>query len=75
MICRQVIPSKDVETVKSWLTENLGEENVRWWAEKSRSSEWVSTGKNIGYRWDYAFYIDPTEEEEPLLTMFLLKWR
>lgn len=74
MIHKCVVPANRVNEVKSWLTENLGQENYRWWATKCGTPEWVGVGTKIGYHWDMEFYIEPTEEEEPMLTLFLLRW-
>jgi hypothetical protein len=51
--------SKKKEMV-DWLTDNISKENVRWWFTNPFSIN------NI--------VIDVTEEEEPMLTFFMLKW-
>lgn len=65
------IPHKDAKEVISWLTENIGPENTRWWCS------------NDGYKWnehtakreyDLRVYVEATEEEEPWLTVFTLRW-
>lgn len=57
---------------KSWLLENIGSENVRWWFD---SDPMVSSQK-VGDRWlqGTVVWIDVTEEEAANLTWFTLRW-
>ncbi len=50
--------SKKKEMI-DWLTDNISKENVRWWFEDEVKGRVM---------------IDLTEEEQPLLTLFLLRW-
>jgi hypothetical protein len=43
-----------------WLTDNISKENLRWWFTDPH--------------WRKYIILDITEEEQPLLTLFLLRW-
>jgi hypothetical protein len=51
--------SKKKEMIR-WLTDNISKENVRWWFTDPH--------------WRKYIILDITEEEQPLLTLFLLRW-
>jgi hypothetical protein len=65
MIKNIVISREHTAQVTSWLKENIGTENVRWWVQ---DNVWIN--HTVGF----SVSIDLLEEEEPLLTTFLLKW-
>ena len=72
MIKTVLIPKQDKLEVATWLKENVSAENMRWWVQDNVyiPSPDLHTPSKQGS----AFSIDVTEEEEPLLTIFLLKW-
>jgi hypothetical protein len=51
--------SKKLEMIQ-WLTDNISKENLRWWFTDPH--------------WRKYIILDITEEEQPLLTLFLLRW-
>ena len=51
--------SKKLEMIQ-WLIDNIGKENVRWWFTDPY--------------WRRHIILDVSEEEESLLTLFLLRW-
>jgi len=57
--------------VSEWLIENVSKENIRWWAIKG-AGKW--DGIAAKYVYDMNLSIDVTDEEEPLLTTFILKY-
>jgi len=61
------VPREQKAEVVSWLQENIGPESVRWWLQD-----------NIIFRGEPGpstlFSIDVTEEEGPMLTVFMLRW-
>lgn len=65
------IKHQDAEEVKSWLTENFGPEDTRWWVT---NSGYVWNGSSAQYNYDLRVYVEATEDEEPWLTVFTLRW-
>ena len=51
--------SKKLEMIQ-WLTDNISKENLRWWFTDPH--------------WRKHIVLDVSEEEESLLTLFLLRW-
>jgi hypothetical protein len=54
--------------IKEWCLENLGTETVRWWVQEDLMR--LSSFSNH----DVTLCVDVTEEEESLLTYFILKY-
>jgi len=67
MIKHVTVPREQKIQVMAWLIENVNKEGVRWWLQD-----------NVIFQGEHGpstlFSIDVTEEEEPMLTTFLLKW-
>lgn len=57
--------------VSDWLVENISKEGCRWWAIRGTGT-W--DGKLAKFEHDMNLTIEVTEEEEPLLTVFALKY-
>lgn len=57
--------------IAKWLQENIGEENGRWWFNGRTYSE--SEHDAYSTSWETVM-VDVTEEEEPMLTLLLLKY-
>ena len=67
-----MIPGGKKEEVIKWCLDNFGTEDVRWW-QTPTPRVW---DHNAG-RWgeDATITVDVTEEEETMLTLFMLKWK
>ena len=65
------IPHAHAAEVKSWLTENFGPENVRWWCSNN-GYHW--NGQTARHECDFRVTVEATEEEEPWLMVFTLRW-
>jgi ribulose kinase len=69
----------DVETednlteLKDWLTERLGTENVRWWYTNLHRGMW-DPSKAEWSNPRFRVTLDVTDEEEPTVTAFALRW-
>ena len=53
-----------------WLREHISAEDVRWWRVPV-SGMWDGQGN---FNKNFMLYVDVTEEEEPMLTAFFLKY-
>ena len=73
MIKNYSFPRNKKPEITDWLVDNLGEEGVRWWFQdnamiyKDDPFHKPATGM-------FRVWIDLTEEEEPWLTAFVLRY-
>ena len=71
MIRNYLISKDKTNEVVDWLTANISTEDVRWWRVPA-SGTWDN--QEARYHYGHNFFIDVTEEEEPMLTAFVLKY-
>ena len=66
------INQRDIPAVESWLTENVGSKNVRWWWDYDRQG----SQRKVGDKWiqGAVVWLDVTEEEAANLTWFAMRW-
>lgn len=58
--------------VESWLRENIGSKNVRWWWDSDR----LGCQRKVGDKWieGAVVWLDVTDAEAANLTWFTLRW-
>jgi hypothetical protein len=71
MIHTYKIKHNDWREVREWLVENIGNDGYRWWTTDANGS-W--NGVTANWERDKALSIEVTEDEEPMLTTFILKY-